>query len=303
MTTPICNPCLGIPCDNPPDLASGIDGAIYSALDYSFIVQCPPLCFCPAGVFPQTISILASTIHPVIPPIPETGLPIILRLQGCSALITRTLPFGSTQATIAAAAQSMQAEWAGQQALCNALLVPGVSCLAPASFVDVCNDAQNFVCPYNGLTVSNPAGLYCQRLSTIGLTPSQITTQIAAIKANLNNLAQTIGNCQFIHVVCSVVESFNGIPGGDVINLFCNNVGNTAFDSSGFQVCHPDGTGCSNSLHASTPPNTQILIQSVSSAFFATNGFSIKFNGFFLLVDNNSSTIDRQVVVTVGCGV
>src|SRR5882672_11554318 len=127
MAIEICRPCLALPCINPNDLSAGIDGAIYSALDFSFVLGCPPTCFCPPGLFPRTISILSSTIPPVVPPILEPGTPIILRLQGCNSLITRTLDSTSTQAEIVAAAQSMQAEWAGQQALCNALLVPGVN--------------------------------------------------------------------------------------------------------------------------------------------------------------------------------
>jgi hypothetical protein len=300
MATPICNPCLGIPCDNPPDLASGIDGAIYSALDYSFIVQCPPLCFCPPSLFPQTISILASTIPPVIPPIPETGLPIILRLQGCSALITRTLPFVSNQATIAAAAQSMQAEWAGQQALCNALLVPGITC-TNAPFIDLCNDAQNFICPYNNFFCTVLSCTYTQRLYTAGLTPVQITAQVAQIKANLN-LNSKFSCCQYFGIICPITEVLIG-GGGDTVNIIIQNVSSIhTFDSSSFQLCHIGGAGCNNSVGPSVPPNSSLQIISVSSAFFVTNGFEIRYLGGVIFTDPSGSAQNRQVTIQVGCG-
>lgn len=194
-----CRLCQALPCVNPPDLAAGIDGAIYSALDYSFIVDCPEGCYCPPSLFPQTISILASTIPPVVPPIPESGAPIILRLQGCTSLIMRTLNPIATQAEILAAAQSMQAEWAGQQSLCNALLIPGVNCDgAGATSIQVCNDGETFICPYSGPIVILPNTL-CETLITTGLTQAQIDAAVAQIKANLNLNAH---NIQCLRVVC-----------------------------------------------------------------------------------------------------
>ncbi len=195
-----CRPCQGIPCDNPPDLAAGIDGAIYSALDYSFEVTCPDKCYCPPGTFPRVISILASTIPPVVPPIAEPSAPIILRLQGCTSLITHTLNSTATQSEIAAAAQSMQAEWAGQQSLCNALLVPGVNCQgAGATSIQVCNDGEDFICPYRGPIIILP-NILCETLITTGLTQAQIDAATAQIKANLNENAH---NAQCLRAVCS----------------------------------------------------------------------------------------------------
>lgn len=297
MTTPICRPCIGLGCDNPDDLAAGVDAALYSTIDYSFIVQCPPLCFCPPGLFPQTISILASTIPPVIPPIIEPGEQIILRLQGCTSLITRTLDPGSTQDQIAAAAQSMQAEWAGQQSLCDALLVPGVNC-QHSDFIDVCNDAQNFVCPYNGLVINTPACTYSQRLSTIGLTQAQIDAATAVIKANLNFLAQRTGGCDFLHVICSVAETFPG-PGSGSVTVFVVNDGATTFDTSSFQLCNIGGGGCLNSVVPSIAPGGNA---SVISASPITAPFTIKYLGKIFFTDPTTNfTQNRFVTVHVNC--
>src|SRR6267142_461104 len=220
MSTTICRPCIALPCDNPDDLAAGIDGAIYSALDFSFLVSCPNGCYCPPSLFPRTISILSSTIPPVIPPINEPGTPIILRLQGCTSLITRTLDSTATQAQIVAAAQSMQAEWAGQQALCNALLVPGVNCNTGSGSISVCNDAQDICCPGFG-PVHVAANLFCQSLNITGLNQGQIDAAIAVIKANLN--AQAIGQiCPAFNTFCSIVETHT-IPGGANVDIKVHN--------------------------------------------------------------------------------
>jgi len=206
-----CRICGQLPCVNPDDLATGIDGALYSSLDFSFVVTCPENCFCPVGTFPRTISILASTIPPVVPPIPEPGAPIILRLQGCSALITRTLDSTATQSQIAAAAQSMQAEWAGQQALCNALLVPGVNCNTGSGSISVCNDGQTICCPGFG-PVTIAANQFCQDLNITGLNQGQIDSATAALKANLNAQAIDVV-CPAFKIACSIVESQLVPPG------------------------------------------------------------------------------------------
>jgi len=295
----ICLPCIGLGCDNPADLATGIDSAIYSALDYSFIVQCPDGCFCPPGLFPQTISILASNIPPVVPPILEPGMQIILRLQGCITTITRTLDADATQQEIIAAAQSMQAEWAGQQAQCNALLVPGVNC-QHSDFVDICNDLQIFVCPYNGANCNVPACTYTQRLATIGLTPDQITAAVASIKDNLNLNAQR-SCCQFLHILCGTQETLIG-GGGDVVNVTVFNAGTTTFDSSSFQLCHIGGAGCNNSIQPTVNAGLTLLVISVASVFFQTNGFEIRYQGSVIFTDPVGSLQNRQVQVTVNCG-
>lgn len=248
MPNSICLPCIGIGCDNPADLAAGIDSAIYSSQDFSFIVDCPTGCFCPPGLFPSTITILASTILPVIPPILEPGAPIILRLQGCTSLITRTLSTGSSQVDIVAAAQSMQAEWAGQQSLCLAALVPGVDCNMGTS-ISVCNDAQTGWC---GDVV--PAGTFCQTLNTTGLTASQITAATATLKTNLNKLGSQ-RNCSGL--LCPFTyQRIVGNPAQSVFTVLIQNVGPNTIDLSGLSLCYDNGGGqiCSPTTFPTIPP-------------------------------------------------
>lgn len=297
MSTPICRPCLALPCDNPPDLATGIDGALYSALDYSFIVQCPPLCYCPPNLFPQTISILSSTIPPVVPPILEPGEQIILRLQGCSALITRTLPAGSSQSAIAAAAQSMQAEWAGQQALCLAQQVPGVNCNTGTS-ISVCSDAQTICCPGFGL-VTIPANQVCQTLNTTGLTQSQINSAIAAIKASLN--AQAIDFlCPQFKTFCNITET--PLAAGSTITLNGHNLSLTnSFDSHTFAIRTNNGTFFF-SIQPTIPANSTIVLQSIQGPD-TPNPFTIWYNGYQIFSDpHGNGGLSRQVDVFVNCG-
>lgn len=299
MTDLICRPCIGLGCDNVPDLASGINNAIYSALDYSFVVQCPPLCYCPPGLFPQTISILASTIPPVIPPILEPGAPIVLRLQGCTSLITRTLNPGSTQDQIIAAAQSMQAEWAGQQAICNAMQVPGVNCTSH-QFITICNDPNSFFCATTGGTVIIPACAFTQQLNVFGLTQTQIDAATAIIKANLNQQA-TDSFCPFFGVACSINETNGGAGGG--INIFVQNVATlTSFDSSTLQCCKLDGTSCFNSVQPTVAPLS--TVECIS--FLGPQSilpFIIKYKGVTIFTDpNNNAGFDRNVTIGVNCG-
>jgi hypothetical protein len=294
----ICRPCLALPCDAPDVLASGIDTALYSSLDFSFIEDCPTGCICQPGLFPRTISILASTIPPVIPPILEPGEQIILRLQGCSSLITRTLVAGSTQAQIAAAAQSMQAEWAGQQALCIAMTLPGVNCNpANADFITVCNDAQTGWC---GDVVA--AGTRCQRLQTAGLTQAQIDAATAQIKNNLNTIALG-GVCASL--LCPITVVTTSTPGVGQVNVLVTNVGPKTVDLSGLQFCDLNGGGTCFPPSPPIPP-TSIAPHTGPIAFSGVFGpfdipWSIKnfgmtaFNGkvFFGFTDT--------VTIEVGC--
>lgn len=294
MPNSICLPCIGIGCDNPADLAAGIDSAIYSSQDFSFIVDCPTGCFCPPGLFPRTITILASTILPVIPPILEPGAPIILRLQGCTSLITRTLLASSSQADIVAAAQSMQAEWAGQQALCIAALVPGVNCNTGTS-ISVCNDAQTGWCGE-----VTPAGTFCQTLNTTGLTASQIFAATAAVKANLNQLGAQ-RNCSgllcpftFLRTAGSLAES--------VLRVFIQNVGPTIINLNGLLFCYDNGTGliCQTTTFPTIPPvsgPTQELL--VSSPLPLT--WNLYNFGSVFLHNNTPLGFVDTITMTYGC--
>lgn len=296
----VCRPCIDLGCDNPPDLAAGIDSAIYSQLDYSFIVQCPDGCYCPPGLFPQTIIILASTIPPVIPPITEPGADIILRLQGCSSLIVRTLPSTSTQAEIQAAAVSMQAEWAGQQSICNALLLPGINCTAPANLITVCNDAQEVNCFSQGV-IQVPAGTQCRRVSIAGLTPTQVAALIAQIKSQLNALA--IGTiCPFIELFCDPPFSVSTHgPGADTVTVICHNFSITkTFSSSGFKLWNRNNdTLIANSVFATVAPGASSVLISVSPVGVP---FYVTYFGVRVYDHPDIQTANTDITFNVGCG-
>jgi len=287
-------------CDNPDDFSAGIDRAIYSALDYSFIVQCPDGCYCPPGLFPQTISILASTIPPVLPPTMEPGFQIVLRLQGCISTITRTLAAGATQADINAAAQSMQAEWAGQQAQCIAQNTPGVNCVIGSGFLNVCNDAQTINCPGFG-PLFIPAGQYCEKLNITGLTPTAIAAAVALIKARLNELALE-QFCPAIKTFCSIIETIQPTGGAQILIQGHNVSSIKNFDSSTIQYCDINGNPIFNSVFANTPP-LGVLPWINFSGPGGPNPFIIKYQGAVVFTDANFSVgHDRFVDMFVNCG-
>ncbi len=301
MSAAICRPCIGLGCDNPDDLAAGVDTAIYSTQDFSFIVQCPPKCFCPPGLFPQTISILASVIPPVLVPINEgPGTTLILRLQGCISLITRTLDASSTQSQIAAAAQSMFAEWAGQQANCIALLEPGVSC---ATMIDICNDAIVFPCFTGDVTI--PAGIYCQKLATDGLTPSQIASQTAAIKAALNNQA-IAANCPGAGLICQITYTPTILLGFSSVAIFIHNVSAVTKDLSPFQLCVYGGVPDPTCYPPFGPPATSIAPSSTILWASSASPLPTSFDLFYasqVIAHAGVIPIGHgfQVDVTIGC--
>jgi putative Ig domain-containing protein len=108
-----CVECVDLVCEKPADLEVG--GGIFATTPFTFVIECSPRTFC-FGI--GHVVIQPPVVPPVIPP-PNTGNPIILRLQGCISEIVRILPANSTKAQIEAAAASMQLEWASQAALCG----------------------------------------------------------------------------------------------------------------------------------------------------------------------------------------
>ena len=106
-----CIPCCALDVAVPNDFDYGY--LLYPTQPYSFVLDCPSDLYCPTGYFPVTVTI--SDIPPVIV---QTGA-TTLWLQGCSSLITATVPAGANAAQIAAIAAGMQQQWAYQQAWCN----------------------------------------------------------------------------------------------------------------------------------------------------------------------------------------
>jgi hypothetical protein len=150
--------CKTLICENPGDLSVGANGdALYAQNQLTFLQGLPPGCSAPPGLFPKVFVYLPDQIPPVVP-IGGSGSPFILRLQGCISEISRELPSTATQAQIRAAVDAIQAEWGGQQALCDARNTPGINC-TPVFF----NDEQTIGCGlgftlnFRGLTVLNVA--------------------------------------------------------------------------------------------------------------------------------------------------
>jgi len=141
------NTCKPLNCRLPDDLASC--PAIYATAPISVLQDCPPNSYCPPGLFPQVMTFQIADIPAVVACNFSDNSPILLALQGCLGIISRTLPAGSPFSDIEAAAHSMQAEWVGQEAQCIALQEAGVK---PLLFT---NDEQVFLCPGGGNPTSH----------------------------------------------------------------------------------------------------------------------------------------------------
>src|SRR4051812_38499796 len=123
-----CIPCKALVCQVPDDLSYGAaSSAIYARNQLSFLISGVAGCFAPAGIFPHVFTYLIDQIPPIIPS-GGSGTPIVLRLQGCTSEIVRTVAADATQEVIEAAAAEVQTAWGQQQAACDARLLPGVRC-------------------------------------------------------------------------------------------------------------------------------------------------------------------------------
>ena len=108
-----CVPCCAMDVEVPNDFDYGYQ--LYATQAYSFVLDCPSDLFCPPGYFPVTVTIPPTQIPPVIVPPGAT----VLTMQGCSSLITASIPAGANSTQIAAIVAGMQQQWAYQQAWCN----------------------------------------------------------------------------------------------------------------------------------------------------------------------------------------
>jgi hypothetical protein len=117
------------------------DRLFFNGVPLSFILTCQPGYVCPPGLFPRVVTYPPGTF--VIPFPPTGGFPIVLQLQGCQSLVTRTLDADATADEIAAAANEIILEVAAQQAVCDAESFPGVS--PEPAFIEM-TDAPEFLC-------------------------------------------------------------------------------------------------------------------------------------------------------------
>ncbi len=149
-----CFPCKALVCQTPDDLSYGAAStAIYARNQLSFLITSLPGCYAPPGVLPHVFVYLIDQIPPIFPSGGE-GTPIVLRLQGCSSEIVRTVAADATEAEIEAAALAVHTEWGQQQAQCDATSLPGVRCNI------FFNRAMSFRCPEGSI------------LNWLGIAPS-----------------------------------------------------------------------------------------------------------------------------------
>jgi hypothetical protein len=193
----------------------------------------------------------------------------------------------------------MQAEWAGQQALCNALLVPGVNCNTGSDSISVCNDGQTICCPGFG-PVTIAANQFCQDLNITGLNQGQIDSATAALKANLN--AQAIDViCPAFKISCSITHTTQD-PGSLILVQVHNQSAIITFDSSTFQLCSSAGVAYQNSIFATIAPLAQAPCLNALGPPTVLP-FKVKYQGYVIYTDPNPNAgFDRRVDVFVGCG-
>lgn len=123
---PIAYPCTLRTCGDNGGVQFGADATIYSLQDalffngtpLSFVPVCPEGFVCPPGSLPDIIVYPPGTFVVPQPPI-IPGFPIVVQLMGCLSMVSITLPAGSSQAAIQAAATSVIQQVAAQQAICD----------------------------------------------------------------------------------------------------------------------------------------------------------------------------------------
>lgn len=135
----------------PPDIATYNlqDALFFNGTELSFIVECPPGYQCAPGEYPQIVVYPPGTF--VFPFTPSPGFPIVMTLKGCQSTVTLTLPATATDAEIAAAAQTIIAEIARQQAECDSIppsLPPAPGFLNQTVYYAPCYEGQ--VLTYTG---------------------------------------------------------------------------------------------------------------------------------------------------------
>jgi hypothetical protein len=115
------------------------DRLFFNGVPLSFILTCQPGYVCPPGLFPRVVTYPPGTF--VIPFPPTGGFPIVLQLQGCESLVTRTLDADATADEIAAAANEIILEVAAQEAVCES-----ESLSSPEPTAIEMTDAPAFLC-------------------------------------------------------------------------------------------------------------------------------------------------------------
>lgn len=232
------------------------DAIAFNSGTLSFVVDCPVGFSCPPGSFPITINFPPGTFTVILPPTTggnDNNQPIVLSLQGCQSLITITLPAGSSQAAINAAAQSIIMQVAAQQAQCNVTPIPPgtppttgpqppippsppgtipIPIPTPQPQPDFFNEAVYFSKP-----CTNPAVI-----TYTATLPSWVTVDTA--NSRLVGSPGTFGGTTQINANATAQS---------VLNAFAN-----AAITAGTLICFDPTAFSWNNLVWNDPPNTQI---------------------------------------------
>lgn len=157
------------------------DSILFNGVPLSFLVTCPAGYYCPPGSFPRVITYPPGTF--VIPQPLTGGFPIVLQLQGCQTLVSRTLAADATADEIQAAANEIILEVGEQQAECDSQPPSGQEnpslitlseiaaffCLEEAWDVTITTDAPASAQPLTFLVIGGDL--------PSGITQSQSTTE------------------------------------------------------------------------------------------------------------------------------
>ena len=114
------------------------DALYFNGTTLSFLVNCPAGYACAPGTFPKLFSYPPGTFSIPKPPT-SNGFPIVISMQGCSSLVSRTLPAGASQADQDLAALQVLNSVAQQQSECDAVasMPSGAKLPAPITLSDI----------------------------------------------------------------------------------------------------------------------------------------------------------------------
>lgn len=223
-------PCPSIICTNVSDLAPC--PPVYATSPISVLINCPAGYVCPVGLFPQVFTYQPGDIPQVQVCVVSSGSPIALALQGCSSMITRSLPAGSTQAVITAAVASMQVEWATQQGTCDSIAL-----LRNPIHGFFVNDAQIYTCP-NGHNPTAAVGINPQAMVFGGLGQS-ITLIVANDSENTitgSDFVMTFSNGGIVNGSVNIaphttMQEWNTVGGSPLLSWFITYKGSVIFSN------------------------------------------------------------------------
>lgn len=156
-----------------PDVFSAQSEVIYPTVALIEVVNCPPGYSCQPGQWPVVITITPDRLPPIV--IPSGGT---VAINGCSGPIVATKSQFQNNLQFA---QSIWAQWAAQQAGCDAISQTGVTPIAGTCQL-IGNDALTVTCTVQGTPTQVPANTYTQLVCD--------PNQYAAVKSMLNAYAQ-----------------------------------------------------------------------------------------------------------------